>query len=63
VENGLKAFEEGRHIRRWFFQKGILGLFRRLGIYNRDWGLYYSRKGLNRGETFGRAVLIRDGAY
>jgi hypothetical protein len=46
-----------------FFQKGILGLFRRLGIYNRDWGLYYNWKGLNRGEIFGRVVLIRDGAY
>ena len=57
-----KAFEEGGHIR-CFFQKGILGLFRRLGIYNRDWGLYYSRKGLNRGEIFGRVVLFRDGAY
>jgi hypothetical protein len=46
-----------------FFQKGILGLFRRLGIYNRVWGLYYNRKSLNRGEIFGRVVLIRDGAY
>jgi hypothetical protein len=41
-----KAFEEGGHIGRcFFFQKGILGLFRMLGIYNRDWGLYYNRKG------------------
>jgi hypothetical protein len=30
-----------------FFHKGILALFRRLGIYNRDWALDYSRKGLN----------------
>jgi hypothetical protein len=46
-----------------FFQKGILGSFRMLGIYNRGWGLYYSKKGLNRGEIFGGVVLIRDGAY